>query len=165
MDNNPAETLDELWYKYKPKIYNYFRRQFDETTAEDLCQQTFMNAWRYISLQSGNIRNSKSWLFSVAKNVRNDHLRYVQLHSMNCNYDDLYEKDIAVEINIDESISLQKAFERLSEEEKQLLSMAQYLNSREIGSVLGISASAVRNRIQKAKQHLNSALNEFDIHI
>ena len=165
MENIPAEVFDGLWEKYNKKIFAYFRKQFDEDTAEDLCQQTFMNAWRYISLQSGNIRNSKSWLFSVAKNVRNDHLRYVQLHSMNCNYDDLYEKDIAVEINIDESISLQKAFERLSEEEKQLLSMAQYLNSREIGSVLGISASAVRNRIQKAKQHLNSVLDDFDVEV
>ena len=163
MEYMPAEVFDELWEKYNKKIFAYFRRQFDEDTAEDLCQQTFMNAWRYISLHRGNIRNSKSWLFSVAKNVRNDHLRYVQLHRMNCNYDDLYEKDIPVEINIDESISLQKAFEKLSEEEKQLLSMSQYLKSREIGSVLGISASAVRNRIQKAKQHLNSVLDDFDI--
>ena len=68
-----------------------------------------------------------------------------------------------VEINIDEKINFQKAFKKLSEEEKQLLSMAQYLKSREIGSVLGISASAVRNRIQKAKQHLDSLLKEFDI--
>lgn len=163
MEKHPAEVFDELWEKYNKKIFAYFRRQFDEDTAEDLCQQTFMNVWRYISLHRGNIRNSKSWMFSVAKNVRNDHLRYMQLHRMNCNYDDLYEKDIPVEINIDESISFRRAFESLSEEEKQLLSMAQYLKSREIGSVLGISASAVRNRIQKAKQRLDSQLKEFDI--
>ena len=165
MEYIPAEVFDELWEKYNKKIFAYFRRQFDDAIAEDLCQQTFMNAWRYISLHRGNIRNSKSWLFSVAKNVRNDHLRYVQLHQMNCNYDDLYENDIPVEINVDESISFRKAFESLSEEEKQLLSMSQYLKSREIGSVLGISASAVRNRIQKAKQHLNAVLSDVGIGI
>ncbi len=165
MDNHTAEVFDELWHRYKPKIYAYFRRQFDETTAEDLCQQTFMNAWKHISAHGNCVHNYKSWLFFVARNVKNDHLRYMQLHKMNFNYENLYDKDIPVEVNVDESISFQKAFEKLSEEEKQLLSMAQYLKSREIGSVLGISASAVRNRIQKAKQHLNSALNDFDIHI
>ncbi len=160
MKNNPADVFDELWHRYKPKIYAYFRRQFDETTAEDLCQQTFMNAWKHISAHGNCVRNHKSWLFSVARNVKNDHLRYVQLHRMNFNYDNLHEIDILVETNIDEIIDLQKAFDKLSEEEKQLLSMAQYLTSREIGSVLGISASAVRNRIQKTKQHLDIELKD-----
>lgn len=158
MDYIPAEAFDELWGKYNKRIYYYFRRQFDEDTAEDLCQQTFMNAWKYISVYGNNLRNNKSWLFTVARNVKNDHLRYVQLHQMNFNYENLYETDITVENNMDESIDFQKAFSRLSEEEKQLLSMAQYLKSREIGSVLGISASAVRNRIQKAKEHLRKEI-------
>lgn len=97
----------------------------------------------------------------MAKNVKNDHLRYVKLHSMNFKYENLYETDIAVENNIDESIALQKAFQKLSEEEKQLISMAEHLTSKEIGSVLGISASAVRTRIQKAKQHLKEFLSDF----
>lgn len=158
MDYIPAEAFDELWGKYNKRIYYYFRRQFDEDTAEDLCQQTFMNAWKYISVYGNNLRNNKSWLFTVARNVKNDHLRYVQLHQMNFNYENLYETDITVENNMDESIDFQKAFSRLGEEEKQLLSMAQYLKSREIGSVLGISASAVRNRIQKAKEHLRKEI-------
>lgn len=158
MDYIPAEAFDELWDKYNKRIYYYFRRQFDEDTAEDLCQQTFMNVWKHICVYGNKVRNNKSWLFTVARNVRNDHLRYVQLHQMNFNYENLYETDIPMENNMDESIDFQKAFSRLCEEEKQLLSMAQYLKSREIGSVLGISASAVRNRIQKAKEHLRKEI-------
>ena len=162
MEKYPAELFDELWSRYNRKICAYFRRQFDEHTAEDLCQQTYLNAWRYISACSTvSIKQNKSWLFAVAKNVKNDHLRYVKLHSMNFKYENLYETDIAVENNIDESIALQKAFQKLSEEEKQLISMAEHLTSKEIGSVLGISASAVRTRIQKAKQHLKEFLSDF----
>ncbi len=162
MEKHPSELFDELWSRYNRKIYAYFRRQFDEHTAEDLCQQTYLNAWRYISACSAvSIKQNKSWLFAVAKNVKNDHLRYVKLHSMNFKYENLYETDIAVENNIDESIALQKAFQKLSEEEKQLISMAEHLTSKEIGSVLGISASAVRTRIQKAKQHLKELLSDF----
>ena len=151
--------FNELWSRYNRRIYAWFRRQFDEHTAEDLTQQTYLNAWRYISAYpDGYIKQNKAWLFTVARNVKNDHLRYVQLHSMNFRYESLYEADIAVECNIDESIAMQKAFSKLTEEEKQLLSMAEHLTSREIGSVLGISASAVRSRIQTAKKHLKDLL-------
>lgn len=166
MEKHPAELFDELWSRYNRRIYAYFRRQFDEHTAEDLCQQTYLNAWRYISAYSAvSIKQNKSWLFTVAKNVKNDHLRYVQLHSMNFRYESLYETDIAVESNTDDSISVQKAFMKLSDEEKQLLSMSKHLTSKEIGSVLGISASAVRSRIQKAKQHLEETLKDFGMNV
>ncbi|MBQ7006093.1 MAG: RNA polymerase sigma factor [Clostridia bacterium] len=161
MNASAYMLFDELWSKYYRRIYAYFRRQFDGQTAEDLCQQTYLNAWRYISAYAdSNINQNKAWLFAIAKNVKNDHLRYVQLHSMNFRYENLYEADIAVECNIDKSIAIQKAFSSLSEEERQLLAMAEYLSSKEIGSVLGISASAVRTRIQKAKQNLKNLLVE-----
>lgn len=164
MDILPSEVFNELWNRYNRKVYSYFRRQFDENTAEDLCQQTYLNVWRYISVhKSKEIRQSKAWLFAIAKNVRNDYLRYMTLHSMNFNYGDLSDKEIPVEHNIDEAINMHKAFDKLSNEDRELLSMAQYLSSREIGSVLGISASATRSRIQKAKEKLKSALNELDI--
>lgn len=164
MNNYSADLFDELWLKYNRKIYFYFRRHFDEHTAEDLCQQTYLNAWSYISAYSGiGIKQNKAWLFAVAKNVKNDYLRYIQLRSMNFRYENLYETDIAVENHIDESIAIHKAFSKLNEEERQLLSMIEYLTSKEIGSVLGISASAVRNRIQKAKSHLKKILEESEI--
>ncbi len=161
MNASAYMLFNELWSKYYRRIYAYFRRQFDGQTAEDLCQQTYLNAWRYISAYADiNISQNKAWLFAIAKNVKNDHLRYVQLHSMNFRYESLDQADISAEISMDESIAIQKAFSRLSEEEKQLLSMAEYLTSKEIGSVLGISASAARTRIQKAKQNLKNLLVE-----
>lgn len=157
----PSELFQDLWDKYNHKIYSYFRRQFDEATAEDLCQQTYLNAWKHISLNSDyRINNPKSWLFVIAKNVKNDYLRYLTLHNMNFNFANLYEKEIPTEDNTEEKIYLQNAFNKLSKEDRELLSMAQYLKSREIGSVLGISASAVRSRIQKAKERLNKILDE-----
>lgn len=166
MEKHPSELFDELWNKYYKKIYSYFRRQFEEQTAEDLCQQTYLNVWRYISAYSGiSIKQNKAWLFAVARNVKNDYLRYIQLHSMNFKYENLYDTDITVENNVDESLAIQKAFAQLDKEEKQLLSMAEYLTSKEIGSVLGISASAVRNRIQNAKGHLKKLLEEAEINV
>ena len=164
MNTLPYDLFDELWYRYKPKIYAYFRRQFDEATAEDLCQQTYLNAWKHLSIHpQKSIKAAKSWLFAIAKNVRNDYLRYISLHSMNFNYSDINETVVPVEVNIDERINIQKAIEKLCQEDKELLAMAEHLSSREIGSVLGISASAVRSRISKAKEKLKINLSELDI--
>lgn len=161
MTHHPQILFDELWSRYNRKIYTYFRRQFDDHTAEDLTQQTYLNAWRYISAYPNSyIKQNKAWLFTVARNVKNDHLRYVQIHRMNFNYESLFEADIAIECNIDESVALHKAFLSLNTEERQLLAMAEHLTSKEIGSVLGISASAVRSRIQSAKQHLKNHLSD-----
>lgn len=166
MSSFSLELFEELWCKYYRTVFRYFRHDFDEHTAEDLCQQTYLNAWRYISdYVNVGVRQNKAWLFTVARNVKNDHLRNIKLRRMDYNYNCLYETDIPVENSIEESIDVQRAFERLTEEERQLLSMAQYLTSREIGSVLGISGSAVRNRIQKAKQNLRTILKDCDISV
>ncbi len=159
-----AELFNELWEKYEKRIYLYFRRQFDENTAEDLCQQTFLNAWRYIcSYPEKSVINKKSWIFTVAKNAKHDFLRQKMYNSANYSYENIYETQIPVSYNLDDKINIQKALSRLSKDDRELLNMAQYLKSREIASVLGISASAVRSRIQKAKDRLTLLLKEYGI--
>ena len=164
MNTHIYEFFDDLWSKYQHIIFLYFRSQFDEATAEDLCQQTYLNAWKYISCYNfSNIKKSKSWLFTIAKNVKNDYLRYSMLHTMNSDYLNIYETTVSTETDFDTAINMQKAFNKLSKEDRELLSMAEHLTSREIGSVLGISASATRSRIKKAKDTLKRLLNEYDI--
>ena len=82
---------------------------------------------------------------------------------MNSDYQNIYETNVFTETDFDSAINMQKAFNRLSKEDKELLSMAEHLTSREIGSVLGISASATRSRIKKAKDNLKKLLNEYDL--
>ena len=164
MNTHLYEYFYELWHRYNKLIYSYFRWQFDEATAEDLCQQTYLNAWKFISIYSQKeIKNGKSWLYSIAKNVRNDYLRYTSLYTMNSDYLNIYETTVSTEINFDDAINMQKALNKLSKEDRELLSMAEHLSSREIGSVLGISASATRSRIKKAKDNLKKLLNEYDL--
>ena len=85
------------------------------------------------------------------------------LYTMNSDYLNIYETTVSTETDFDSAINMQKAFNKLSKEDRELLSMAEHLTSREIGSVLGISASATRSRIKKAKDTLKALLNEYDI--
>ncbi len=161
----PDEVFDELWDKYNKKVYSYFRRQFDEDTAEDLSQQTFMKVWQYLFSYQGKINKPKQWIFAVAKNVRNDYLRTVQSKKVIHYYNELYENEIPVEYDFDEALSIQIAMKKLTVEERELLSVSRYLSSRETGSLYGISASAARSRVQKVKAKLKSFLEEAGVNV
>ncbi len=165
MDYTAVEVFDELWEKYNKKIYSYFRRQFDADTAEDLCQQTFMKVWQYLCAYCGRIQKPRPWIFAVAKNVKNDYLRTVQSKKGIYDYADIYEKEIPVEYNFDEALSIQRAVKALTDEERELLSVSRYLSSKEIGSLYGISASAARSRLQKVKGKLKDYLAEREVNI
>lgn len=166
MSNNPSKLFKELWSKYQKSIYRYFRREFSREVAEDLCQQTYLKLWEHIeTLHSKNIFQQRTWLFTVAKNVRNDYLRYKSRHQQNFIWQEILDCDKLTEPDFEESLLIHKAIDDLIKEDKELLNMAQYLTSNEIGEVLGISASAVRSRIQKSKQHLYENLKKYNIEI
>ena len=166
MSNNPSRLFKELWSKYQKSIYRYFRREFSKEVAEDLCQQTYMKLWEHIeTIHSKNIFQQRAWLYTVAKNVRNDYLRYKSVHNHNFIWQELSDSDKLTEPDLETSLLIQKAMNELSKEDKELLNMAQYLTSNEIGEIIGISASAVRSRVQKSKQHLSENLKKYDIEI
>lgn len=164
MIHERAEFFESLYAEYGKRIYGYFCRRFDRDTADDLCQQTFLRAWQYIfSYGFSGIKNKKSWLFAIAKNTANDYLRYTKLCPLcfadpeNSRAESTYQPDFET------SIAITKALEGLSKDERGLLSLAEHLTSREIGSVLGISASAVRTRLQKSRQKLSGLLEKQGI--
>ncbi len=165
MDCTSAEVFNELWEKYNKRIYSYFRRQFDGDTAEELCQQTFMKVWQYLCSYCGKIQKPRPWIFAVAKNVKNDYLRTVQSGKAIYDYSDLYGNEIPVEYDFDEAMSIRRAVRELTEEERELLAVSQYLSSREVGSLYGISASAARSRLQKVKAKLRNYLAEREVNV
>lgn len=164
MIHERAEFLESLYEEYGKRIYGYFCRRFDKDTADDLCQQTFLRAWQYLlSYGTSAIKSKKSWLFTIAKNTANDYLRYTKSHPLFFAVPENSHEESSYQPDFDESIAVTKALEGLSKEERELLSLSEHLTSREIGSVLGISASAVRTRLQKARNRLSVLLERQGI--
>lgn len=155
MNELPTDKFNRLYKEHYEALKHWFLKDFSSHTAEDLCQQTFLNVWKYIGFSGKESpRKEKAWLFAIAKNVKNDYFRTSLSKPQNFNYLDLSGLSVPDGGNSEDSMLLSFAFSQLSKEEKELLTMADYLKSREIASVLGISASAVRSRIAKAKEHL-----------
>ena len=70
---------DEIYWEQMPRIYNFFRyRLGDEELCKDLTSITFTKAWRARHQYKHDLGAFEAWLFTIARNVANDHLRKSQ---------------------------------------------------------------------------------------
>jgi RNA polymerase sigma-70 factor (ECF subfamily) len=71
-----ALDWDALYTDHVERLYNFFRyRLGDNATAEDLTAATFEKAWRKRNQFRGTAENFTAWLYTIARNVANDHFR------------------------------------------------------------------------------------------
>ena len=77
-----------------------------------MCQQTYLKLWEHIeTLYNKNIFQQRAWLYTVAKNVKIDYLRYKSRHQQNFIWQELFDSDKLIEPNLEESILIQKAID------------------------------------------------------
>lgn len=149
-----SDEFEEIYDELFPDIFAYFNVCFGAQTAEDLSQELFLRVWETVN--TGNEpQNWRAWCFRCAVNLKNDFFRRKYAEQKNtCTYD-------AEPSGCDDlqSIQIGQAFGRLSLEDRELLYLkSSGFDSEEMGEFFGISASAVRTRLQKAKQRFQNAL-------
>lgn len=152
-NQNSVTLFNELYEKHYKKVLAYFRKDFDSGEAEDLAQQTFLQLWSWIP-NIPFVKNKKAYIFKIAKNVRCDRFRQKALIINTISITDAFEiqDPSAFTDDMDLRISLGVG---LTYQDRQLIVMkAQGLNSKEIGKILGISASAVRSRLQALRKKI-----------
>lgn len=152
-NQNSVTLFNELYEKYYKKVLAYFKKDFDNGEAEDLAQQTFLQLWSWIPNMQF-VKNKKAYIFKIAKNVRCDRFRQKALMINTISITDAFEvpEPSVFTDNMDLRISLGA---ELTYQDRQLIVMkAQGLNSKEMGKILGISASAVRSRLQALRKKI-----------
>ncbi len=161
------ETVFQTVYdRFAGRVFAYFSSGFGPDAAEDLTQQTFLNVWRYLCGWNHPEPDSwKAWIFHAARNVRNDFLRARLARPDPVPYDDALDPDAdGPSADLVEQIAVRTAFRRLRPEDQDLLLYrANGLNSKEIGSILGRSASAVRSRMQQARDRFRAELADCGV--
>lgn len=72
-----TKTVDVLlWERYSVRIYRYLRRLTgDGHLAEDLTQETFLQAMRDLRCRAVPPANPGAWLYRIATNRTTDHFR------------------------------------------------------------------------------------------
>jgi RNA polymerase sigma-70 factor (ECF subfamily) len=73
--NGEAEAFDELFIRFKDRVYSYFARTLPEADgAAELLQQTFLQVHQARARYDAS-RPFATWLFSIAANLRKDELK------------------------------------------------------------------------------------------
>lgn len=152
----------KLYYK---SMYSVSLRIVNDTMeAEDVMQEAFLNAFRKINTYKGEV-SFGAWLKRIVVNRSLDYLkkRKVQFEDISENTATIADEQMpSGEVDIDK---LKEAIQKLADGYRVVLSL--YLlegyDHKEISQILGISNSASRTQLLRAKNKLKEMLKAEEI--
>lgn len=161
-----ASIFQTVFSQYYASVYRYFAACFDKNAAEDLSQSVFTALWdRIQEADFTEPDNWRAWIFRAAVNRKNDFLRQKMrqeptvalLEETDCvGADESEEADLR--------LTVQAAMRSLCESDREILTLRQLgFSGEEMGELLGITSSAARSRLMKAKQRFKKKLEEGGI--
>lgn len=126
--------------------------------ADELAQETFMQAYRKIESFQGNAQFS-TWLFAIAKN---QFLQYVRKNKAGFSWEG--EDQVHVTNHNDTKIDLEDAIGRLRPIERAVitLSYAQDLSHGDVAEILDIPLGSVKTHLLRGKEKIKSHLNGYN---
>ncbi len=162
---------------YSPSLYRLALRMLgDPEEAEDVLQETFINAYKGMSRFEGRSKLG-TWLYRIASNQALMRLRKHQPDTLSVDGNAEDSSDISAPLELSDWCCLPEA-EFMTGEAQTQLDMAieklspplratfilrdlQALSTRETAEVLGISESAVKTRLLRARMQLREQLSEY----
>ena len=131
----------------------------DATTAEDLCQETLVRAWRRAPRELPPER-LRAWLHRTATNLAFDELRR-RARRDEIGYDDALTGAGATDASV-AGADVRDALGALTPHQRLvlLLRFEQGLSLRELGALLDIGEDAARKRVARAREAFAVALRE-----
>lgn len=163
---NDPEAFGGLYEEYFPKVYNYVRyRVIDPAAADDLTSSVFHKAFDRRSSYDPSRAGFGTWLFTIARNTINDHLRAVRrrkLLSLEWLRDRASGEPDPEQIMIgnEERDRLLDAIAKLPERERDIMGLkyAAGKTNRTIAGLTGLSESNVGVIVHRAIGKLRSRM-------
>ncbi|MEN8114732.1 MAG: sigma-70 family RNA polymerase sigma factor [Actinomycetota bacterium] len=162
---SPEQRFRKLYRAHYSQVYAYFKRRTDTESAADGTVETFMVAWRRIDdVPDGD--GALPWLYGVSRrtlaNQRRGDRRAARLTERLAGLGSESEPTPeAVIVRGSEIQEVLDAYERLKESDQEVLRLAEWeeLPHAEIAESLGISRTAVDQRIHRALGRLEKEVN------
>lgn len=154
-DTNSFNLL--VWQWEKP-IYNYiFRMVGSREDALDLCQESFMKAYRELKNLKDRDRFS-SWLYRIAHNVCYSRFRQTQGKT----FVELDPDMGATRMPIENRLAVEKALGELTDDQREVVVLKVYqgLKFDEIAAVQDAPVSTVKSRLYMGFDKMKSVLGE-----
>lgn len=162
-------AFGEIYRLFYDRIFRYLKFQTrQEALAQDLCQETFLRAWKSIGSFSQKKGGSfQAFLFKIAHNLLVDYFRKNKETPIG-DRDFSFEENHEEEMDKKESIkNLELALLKLDNLDRQIVTLRYFeeLSFEEIAKTVGIKEGALRVRvhrvIQKVKDMIGEGSNEY----
>src|SRR5262249_54044703 len=140
-----TEAFNLLVQQWEKPIYNFiFRLIGDREEAMDLCQESFMKAYRELATLKDRDRFS-SWLYRIAHNTCYSRLR----KDIGKTFVELSPETSSTKSAVDSRLAVEKALQHLPEEQREtvVLKIFHDLKFEEIAEIQGAPVSTVKSRL------------------
>jgi RNA polymerase sigma factor (sigma-70 family) len=153
--------FDRLYRRHAASVYRYaFAVLGNQADAEDVTQQTFLNAYRAIA-QGTKPRKPENWLMRIAHNEVRRHFRSVQGKALEVELDDRLAQNVPE--RSDPSLAdVLRALQHLPPAQRSALLMREFegRSYAEIAEILNITQSALEGQLFRARRALAEHFEE-----
>ncbi len=155
-------AFGELYARYNQRIYAYcLRVTGNPDEARDIFQDTFLKFYKSAK-SDRQVSNVPGYLLTIARNLclnfkrdRKDTVAFEDYHKSYRN-DGSYEKKEYLEL-------IRTALELLDKDHREAFILREYqgMSYAEISDVTGVSVSALKNRVWRAKEKIKKILSRY----
>lgn len=158
------QAFAALFRHFGPRLKTFFMRgAMSAGLAEDLVQETMLTVWRKASYFDPARAGVATWIFTIARNRRIDHLRR-QRDPASLPFDppEMPPSQEEVFVVTERDTRIRRALAGLSEEQQTILRMAYFSekSQSEIAGELGIPLGTVKSRTRLAMNRLRTLLED-----
>ena len=173
---NKEELFESELLPHADALYNFaYHLTYNEEDANDLVQETFMKAFRFMSLYEKGT-NAKAWLFKILKNAIINEDRKKAKPPTKVDYEDIIayqdadEDKGGVAYDLREDIfdgmmgdEITIALNRLPIDFKTVILLCDIegFSYEEIAKIIDIPIGTVRSRLHRARNMLKESLKEY----
>ena len=156
-------AFGQLYQRYKHRVYAYcYRLVRDAQSAEDAMQETFLKIHHNLHLLQ-KPEMFRPWLFSIARNEAYTHLRRTRhVEDIENQEEIVWEENNPLEAVIERDTKdiIQHYLGLLKPHYRELLILCEYeqLSYMEIARITGLTKSAVKSGLFKARKALGKKL-------
>lgn len=158
------QAFAHLFQHFGPRLKTFFLRwRMPSGTADDLVQETMLNVWRKASYFDPARAGVSTWIFTVARNIRIDHLR--RQRDPATLPPDPEEIPASVEDHIlgaERDEQVRRALTMLSTEQQTIIRLCYFTekSQSEVAEELGIPLGTVKSRTRLAMNRLRALLED-----
>jgi RNA polymerase sigma-70 factor (ECF subfamily) len=154
-----SNAFEELFSRYKQRIYGFFRRRVSESTqAEELTQETFMALLRAASRYEPRAL-FRTYLYAIGFKILRTHRRKAAFRAtffgQKSSAPDPAKRDAT-----ESGLWVRRAIEKLETMDREILLLREFeqLSYREISDLLQLPLNTVRSRLFRARTALRNLL-------